>query len=217
MPLSQKTDRSLVRDQRSKAQREATLISWIARGDEAAFRLFYEATNGLLFGILLRILGHTQTAEHVLSELYQEVREKAARFDKHNERPLTWLILITHRHAIERRCWGLGEISHKFSGKTKSTAVPDSFVNITAQRRLIREATDSIPHQQQRMIELAFFCGMTRHEIAMKLGESPEAVDAGLRDAILQLFRVFKSLGFSPQPKTEALQNRGAPPLFTNG
>src|SRR5688572_32420180 len=93
-----------MRSQHSTADQVGTLIPWIATGDEASFRLFFEATNGLLFGLLLRILGHTQTAEEVLAELYQEVRRRAAHFGKQNERPLTWLILIAHRRAIERLC-----------------------------------------------------------------------------------------------------------------
>lgn len=205
MPLSRKTAISLVKNRRSQAEWEGTLISWIASGDEAAFRRFYDATNGLLFGLLLRILGHTQTAEDVLSELYQEVRRTAARFDKQNEKPLTWLIFMAHRQAIERLCGRLTpqrDTSRNLRDKTKSTRIPESFINITEQRRLIREAMDSIPHLQQRMIELAFFSGMTRHEIAKELGESPEAVEAGLRYAILQLFSVFKSMGFSPKPTT---------------
>lgn len=104
MQLSRKPTLSLVRSQHSKPDQVGTLVPWIARGDEAAFRLFFEATNGLLFGLLLRILGHTQTAEEVLSELYEEVRRRAAQFGKQNERPLTWLILMAHRRAIERLC-----------------------------------------------------------------------------------------------------------------
>lgn len=204
MPLPRKTALSFVKNRGSQAEWGGTLISWIARGDEAAFRHFYDATSGLLFGLLLRILGHTETAEDVLSELYQEVRQKAARFDKQNERPLTWLIFMTHRQAIERLCGRLtsqGEISRNFRDKTKSTP-PESFINITEQRRLIRAAMDSIPPLQQRIIELAFFSGMTKHEIAMELGQSPEAVEDGLRFAILQLFSVFKCMGFSPKPTT---------------
>ena len=104
MQLSPKPTLSLVSSQHSTADRVGTLVPWIARGDEAAFRLFFEATNGLLFGLLFRILGHTQTAEEVLSELYEEVRRRAAQFGKQNERPLTWLILMAHRRAIERLC-----------------------------------------------------------------------------------------------------------------
>src|SRR5882724_2854412 len=135
MPLSRKTALSLIRPQQ-RDEPEAHLLPWIAKGDEAAFRLFFEATNGLLFGLLLRILGHTQTAEDVLSELYEEVRQKAARFGKQNERPLTWLVFIAHRRAIECLCRRLTtqERSRKNGRKAKSTTLPESFINITEQR-----------------------------------------------------------------------------------
>ncbi|HEY9500269.1 MAG TPA: sigma-70 family RNA polymerase sigma factor, partial [Pyrinomonadaceae bacterium] len=166
---------------------------------EAAFRLFFEATNGLLFGLLLRILGHTQTAEEVLSELYEEVRRRAAQFGKQNERPLTWLILMAHRRAIERLCNHLNTNREKLrtsAGKTKST----SSINITEQRRLVRAALDAIPPLQHRMIELAFFSGMTNLEIAKELGQTSAAVEDGIRSAMLQLFRLFKSMGFTVEP-----------------
>ena len=76
MQLSRNPALSLVRHQHLTADQVSNLVLWIARGDEASFRLFFEATNGLLFGLLLRILGHTQTAEEVLAELYEEVRRE---------------------------------------------------------------------------------------------------------------------------------------------
>ena len=202
MQLSPKPTLSLVRSQHSTADQVGTLVPWIARGDEAAFRLFFEATNGLLFGLLLRILGHTQTAEEVLSELYEEVRRRAAQFGKQNERPLTWLILMAHRRAIEHLCRQLttnSETLRKSGDKTKST----SSINITEQRRLVRAALNAIPPLQHRMIELAFFSGMTNLEIAKEVGQSPALVEDGLRYTMLQLFGLFKSMGFSVEPGTQ--------------
>jgi RNA polymerase sigma-70 factor, ECF subfamily len=202
--LSRKPTLSLVRSPHSTADQLGTLVPWIARGDEAAFRLFFEATNGLLFGLLLRILGHTQTAEEVLSELYEEVRRRAAQFGKQNERPLTWLILMAHRRAIERLCRQLTTNSEtlKSGDKTKST----SSINITEQRRLVRAALDAIPLLQHRMIELAFFSGMTNFEIAKEIGQSSAAVDDGIRYAMLQLFGLFKSMGFRVEPAKPTLE-----------
>jgi RNA polymerase sigma-70 factor, ECF subfamily len=197
--LSRKPTLPLARGQHSAADRVGTLVPWIARGDEAAFRLFFEATNGLLFGLLLRILGHTQTAEEVLSELYEEVRRRAAQFGKQNERPLTWLILMAHRRAIERLSRQLttnSETLRKRGDKTKST----SSINITEQRRLVRAALDALPPLQHRMIELAFFSGMANSEIAKEIGQSPAAVEDGIRYAMLQLFGLFKSMGFRGDP-----------------
>ena len=192
---------SLVRSQPSTADQVGTLLPRIARGDEASFQLFFEATNGLLFGLLLRILGHTGTAEEVLSELYEEVRRRAAQFGKRNERPLTWLILMAHRRAIERLCNHLNTNREKLStsgGKTKST-----WINITEQRRLVQAVLDGMPPLHHRMIELAFFSGMTNLEIAKEVGQSPAVVEAELRHSMLQLFGLFKSMGFSAKPGTQ--------------
>ena len=193
----------MVRPQRSTGDLDPTLVQFIARGDRAAYRLFFEATNGLLFGLLLRILGHTQTAEEVLAELYEEVRQKAARFGKQNERPLTWLILMAHRRAIERLCTQLTSENFGKRGKTESTNARNSSINITEQRRLVRAALEAIPPLQHQMVELAFFSGMTNLEIAKALEQSPEAVEDGVRCAMLQLFVVFKSMGFSAEPKKD--------------
>ena len=52
------------------------------------------------------------------------------------------------------------------------------------------------------MVELAFFSGMTNLEIAEELGQSLEAVEDGVRYAMLQLFVAFKSIGFTAEPMT---------------
>jgi RNA polymerase sigma-70 factor (ECF subfamily) len=188
--------------QQSKAEQVGTLVPWIASGNEAAYLLFFEATNGLLFGLLLRILGHTQTAEEVLAEVYEEVKRRSALLSKRNERPLTWLILIAHRRAIDRLCRQLtsnSEALRKSEGKAQSI----SSINITEQRRLVRAALDAIPPLHHRMIERAFFSGMTTLEIAKELGQSPAAVEGGIRYAMLQLFTLFKCMGSSGACETD--------------
>ena len=205
MQLSPKPTLYLVKSQNWTADQVGTLIPWIARGDEAAFRLFFEATNGLLFGLLLRILRHTQTAEEVLSELYEEVRRRARQFGKQNDTPLTWLIFMLHRRAIERLCTQLttnSETLRKSGNKTKST----SSINITEQRRLVRATLNAIPPLQHRMIELAFFSGMSNFEIAKEIGQSSAAVEDGIRCAMLQLFGLFKSMGFKVEPTKPTLE-----------
>ena len=194
----------MIGPQRSTGDLDPRLVQWIASGDRTAYRLFFEATKGLLFGLLLRILGHTQIAEEVLAELYEEVRQKAARFGKQNERPLTWLILMAHRRAIERLCSQLTCENLDKAGKTKSTNARNSSINITEQRRLVRAALEAIPPLQHRMVELAFFSGMTNLEIAEELGQSLKAVEDGVRYAMLQLFVAFKSIGFTAEPITDS-------------
>lgn len=192
----------MLRNQQTRGHHDITQFPRLARGDEESFRVFFEATNGLLFGLLLRILGHTQTAEEVLSELYEEVRERSARFGKQNEKPLTWLILMTHRRAIEHLCRNLTRHNKGLavrSRKIHTSTAGDSFINITEQRRLVRSALEAILPLQHRMIELAFFSGMSNLQIATELGLSPEAVEDGVRDAMSQLFGVFRAMDMDIQ------------------
>jgi len=101
-------------------------------------------------------------------------------------------VAYAHPRAIERLCTQLttnSETVRKSQDKTKS----NSSINITEQRRLVRAALDAIPLLQHRMIELAFFSGMTNFEIAKEIGQSSAAVEDGIRYAMLQLFGLFKS------------------------
>ena len=142
----------------------------------------------------------------MLSELYEEVRERSARFDEQNEKPLTWLILMTHRRAIEHLCRNLTRRNKRLAARGAASHTPivgDTFINITEQRRLVRSALKAIPPVQQRMIELAFFAGMTNHQIAITLGLPSEAVEDGVRYAMLQLFSVFKAVNLQRELKTD--------------
>ena len=180
----------------SKGKPVAKLIGLITNGDEAAFNIFHSATNGLLFAILLHILGHTQTAEEVLSEIYDEIKRRSVWLSRKNEQPLIWLILIAHRRAVERLCRQLNTRG-ALQGSNGKTVV--EFINITEQRRQIRAALQSIPRLHRRMVELAFFSGLTNSEIATELGQSCEVVDDGLRSGMSPFFCRLKSLRFSPE------------------
>src|ERR1044072_3680525 len=107
---------------------------------------------------------------------------------------------MAHRRAIERLCRQLStnaETLRKSGDKTK----PTSSINITEQRRFVLAALGAIPPLQHRMIELAFFSGMTNLEIAKEVGQSPAVVEDGLRYGVLQLFGVFQAPGLSVGPR----------------
>ena len=182
---------------RSRRAPAATLMSLITKGDESACRLFKDATSGLLYAILLHILGHTQIADEVLSELYDEVKRQPALSSAFMESPLTWLILIAHRRAVERLCSQNGCQNDSMT----ESSTPHSFINITEHRRLIRETLESIPEAQREIMELAFFSGMNTCEIAAELDESQEVVEDRLRSGALRFFCTFRSLPLSSAAK----------------
>lgn len=176
------------------------LITSIAGGHEPALAHFYDATSGLLFGLLLLILGDTATAEEVLLEVYAEVRQHAARFDKNHESFLTWLITIAHRRALEHLCSSSED--QQFAVSVGLAVPPDSGelrrfgISRSAHRRLVGATLDALSPLERKMIELAYFSRMTPHAIAMKLRQSPDHVRTALQDGIFQLYNLFKNQGF---------------------
>ena len=62
-------------------------IEQIAAGDQSALAQFYELTNRLAFGLILRILGDRSTAEEVLLDVYTQVWRQADNYRRERGTP----------------------------------------------------------------------------------------------------------------------------------
>ncbi|MEP6569629.1 MAG: hypothetical protein ABJC10_07640 [Acidobacteriota bacterium] len=176
------------------------LISSVAAGEEAAAARLYDATSGLLFGLLLLILNETTTAEVVLLEVYAEVRQHAASFDNNREGLLTWLITIAHRRALEHLCSSSRDQQFAISVGLARPQNPRQARRFTisksAHRRLIDATLDNLSPTERKIIELAYFSRMTPRSIAMALREPTDTIKACLQHGTSQLYNLFKKQGF---------------------
>jgi RNA polymerase sigma-70 factor (ECF subfamily) len=180
----------------------AALVKRIAGGDESALATLYDATCDLIFGLLLRILDNSETAEQVLVDVYKEVWEQAAAHDGEREDPLTWLIMLARRRAIVRlRAEGHNPGRQASLLKTAGsglTAAPETAGFTSEQRRIVRSAFSALRPVEQQMIELAYYSGLRRDEIAARVGLSVQSVRAGIRAGMKGLRDAFE---FSPSPR----------------
>ena len=86
---------------RTRAEIEE-MIARIALKDRHAFSELYDATNGKLFGVVLRVLNNRAEAEDVLQEVYLRVWHKADRYAVTGHSPITWLVTVARNLAIDR-------------------------------------------------------------------------------------------------------------------
>jgi RNA polymerase sigma-70 factor, ECF subfamily len=135
----------------------------------------------------------------VLLEVYGEVRQHAAGFDKNRECLLIWLITIAHRRALEHLCSSSEDqqfvISIGLAGPPGSGQVRRFGISKSAHRRLVGTTLEALSPAERKMIELAYFSRMTPLAIAMKLRQSPDVVRTGLQDGISRLYNLFKNHG----------------------
>lgn len=167
-------------------------IAQIAAGDQTALAQFYELTNRLAFGLILRILGDRSTAEEVLLDVYTQVWRQAGNYRRERGTPLAWLTTIARTRALDRLRAGRQEMQRKESLDAVAevcsfAANPEESAVSHEHQRLVREALVALTFEQRQVLELAYFSGMSHSEIAAHLGQPLGTVKTRTRLGMLKL------------------------------
>ena len=154
----------------------AVLIAAIAAGDRDAFSRFYDLTAPMAFGLIRRVLRDPEAAAEVLQEVFWQVWQDASRYDPTRSSPQAWLVTRAKTRAIDRLR------SMRRRDRTFVAPVDESVAQrreepaqnpavVAEDKGLVQTALAQLPEAQRRVIELAFFEGLTQSEIATRLGE----------------------------------------------
>jgi RNA polymerase sigma-70 factor (ECF subfamily) len=152
------------------------LIIRIARGDQEAFSRFYDAFAPTAFRLIRRVLRDPAPAEEVLQEVFWQVWQDAAQYDPKRGTATAWLLMRAKARAIDR-LRSIRRRERTFvmpvdEGKAGADdAGPEGPAIAAEGRGVVQGALARLPEPQRRVIELAFFEGLTQSEIAARLGE----------------------------------------------
>jgi RNA polymerase sigma-70 factor (ECF subfamily) len=163
----------------------------MAERDQSALSQLYDQTSRVLFALALRIVKNTADAEEVVHDAYCRAWRYAAGYDPHRGSVLSWLTLLTRSVAIDRlRSLGrhtgatqLDEQAH-VAPETKS---PEREVYSNERAARVRRAIRMLPPEQWKLIELAFFEGLTHTELAQRLSVPLGTVKTRIRAGLLRL------------------------------
>jgi RNA polymerase sigma-70 factor, ECF subfamily len=178
----------------ARNQQWAALIGRVAAGDQDALTALYDATNRFVYGLLLRILGNTATAEEVLLDVYVQVWRQAGRYDRQRGNPRAWLVTMARSRAIDRiRAEGQAARHGAQLEEAATIAVAQDAERTAAHaemRRLVCKALEALPPEQSEVIELAFYSGLTHNEMAARLNLPLGTVKTRVRRAMIKLREV---------------------------
>jgi RNA polymerase sigma-70 factor (ECF subfamily) len=173
------------------------LLLRIARGDQHAFAIFYDKHAGIVFALCSRILTDAREAEDVVQEVFVQVWQQAAKFNRMLGSAATWVITLGRNRAIDRlrvrnrRVELLNLHQPELSGGNR----PQSCSIETDERAdRVRLVLKQIPDEQRQAIELAFFGGMTQQEICESLAIPLGTVKARIRRGMVKLREQFPDL-----------------------
>jgi len=162
------------------------LMALVAKGQARAFETIYERHGGAAFSLAYRMCGSRSLAEDVAQEAFLSIWRSGGRYDRARGSVRTWVLGIVHNRAIdalrrtvvqERRRASDEGIEERFEARERT--------EVEAARReeasTIRGMLETLPDEQSRVIELAYFGGFTHSEIAEMLGAPIGTVKGRMR------------------------------------
>ena len=170
----------------------ATLIQFIAAGDQQALAELYDATSPRVYGLAIRILGESAAAEEIAIEVYSQIWTQADTYNAQRGSVLSWILNRTRSRAIDllrsRKRTTERTAPLEQAGEVPSPAPDPEEISIEAERqRFVRQALDSLQPEQRQVIELAYFSGLSHTEIATTLEQPLGTVKTRIRTGMVRL------------------------------
>jgi RNA polymerase sigma-70 factor (ECF subfamily) len=183
---------SLRSDSTDRDRTDRALVAAIESRDADALARLYDRHSARLLGLACRILGETGEAEEVLQEVFLYAWRAASTFDPSRGSVLAWLIVVTRSRAIDRLRTRRASPGHDPGENDPLAELPagDDVEGGSAAREweaLCRSAVSELPSEQRRVLELAYFEGLTHHEIAQRTEAPLGTVKTRIRLGLMKL------------------------------
>jgi RNA polymerase sigma-70 factor (ECF subfamily) len=173
---------------------DAAILRLVAHHDGEALGVLYDRYGRLVYSIALRAVGNSETAEEIVQDVFTRIWEKAQSYDAGQAKVSTWLVTITRNRSIDelrrkkvRPEQNSIELSDLLNLTDHHNPGPEAAADQHWQEQSVREAIAALPMNQQQVLALAYFKGLSHSEIAEALHQPLGTVKTHLRQAMLNL------------------------------
>ncbi|MGA2738091.1 MAG: sigma-70 family RNA polymerase sigma factor [Bryobacteraceae bacterium] len=146
----------------------------------------YDATNRLIYGMALRILGNPADAEEVTLDIYTQVWRDASNFDERRGSVVAWLTTLARSRAIDRLRHAANR-SRREETLTRLDGIAGEAAVQPGIGREVRAALNMLPAAQREAIELAYWYGYSHAELAARLGQPVGTIKTRIRTGMMKL------------------------------
>ena len=154
------------------SQWERTTRDRLIAGEEGALNEIYDQFSSFVYGLALRVIGDARAAEDVSQDVFVTIWERPGAFDPDRGSLRTWLGTLAHRRAVDHVRREEARRRRAIKDAARPVSTPDveemALALVTAER--VRSALDTLPDEQRRAIQLAYFGGKTYRQVAEVLG-----------------------------------------------
>jgi RNA polymerase sigma-70 factor (ECF subfamily) len=173
------------------------LISLVEAADAEAFATLYDRHSRAAFSLAYRMMGERQASEDLAQDAFLKVWRSASSYRAERGSVRTWILSIVHNRGIDQirsqasRRRTQEEIEASAPRSQPSEAFAETWRN--TQREQVREALGTLPPEQLKILELAYFSGYTHMEISDLLDLPLGTVKGRMRLGLKKIRDYFES------------------------
>jgi len=176
---------------------DENLISLVEAGDADAFATLYDRHSQAAFSLAYRMMGERQAAEDLAQDAFLKVWRGASSYRAERGSVRTWILSIVHNRGIDKL---RSQASRRKTQERVEASAPrsqpsEAFAETwrNSQRDQVREALNTLPAEQLKILELAYFSGYTHVEISELLGLPLGTVKGRMRLGLKKIRDYFES------------------------
>ena len=170
---------------------DLSLLALVRKGDEQAMAALFDRYSKVVYSVALRVLRDPAAAEDVLQEVFMQVWRNPGSFTSTRGSLGGWLAVVARNRAIDtlRRRRPTDSVDDVVLASSTNIA---SEVERSSLMERARGVIVTLPAEQRKTLEMAFFDGLTHAEIAELTGDPLGTVKTRIRSALLTLRKAFQ-------------------------
>jgi RNA polymerase sigma-70 factor (ECF subfamily) len=169
-------------------QRDAKLVEAMARGDRAALAALYEHHAPRLLTLLRHLMGQRAEAQDVLHDVFLEAWRRAGDYSEERGSVSVWLSLRARSRALDRLRSAHQTRTRGFSEELlRQLSDPQADPTRSTDHGKLAHVLGALAHEEQEVIVLGYFGGLSSSEIAARLQIPTGTVKSRTRSALNKL------------------------------
>jgi RNA polymerase sigma-70 factor, ECF subfamily len=162
------------------------LLTRIQSGEQEAMTALFDRYGTMVYSVALRVLKDAGEAEDVMQEIFVQVWKNPGAFVSGRGSLGGWLVVVARNRSIDViRRRRPSEPVELFALPSSTNLAQEAERNSLLEK--VRGAMHSLPDEQKKSIELAFFDGLTHSEIAEQTGDPLGTVKTRIRLALITI------------------------------
>lgn len=170
---------------------DGQLVTRIARYDELALAEIYRRHGGAVYGLARRVLQNDAEAEDVTQEVFVKLWSQPEKFDATRGTLRGYLLAKSHSRAVDVIRSHEARRARERRDALASAATPNYGAATEAWDVLVGEevqrALASLPENERRAIELAYFEGLSYTKVAERLDQPEGTVKSRIRNGMRRM------------------------------